>query len=80
MRPEYRKKTRRKPSNHAPNNPNKAFDSNGPRGHIRGTARQLTDRYLEFARDAGQRGDRVAEQSCLQYAEHYARLALMMSA
>jgi len=54
--------------------PNKAIDSNGPAGRLRGTAVQLAEKYSALARDAQSNKDRVVVEGLLQYAEHYQRL------
>jgi hypothetical protein len=41
---------------------------------IRGTALHIAEKYVQLARDAQSSGDRVAEQSYLQHAEHYYRI------
>lgn len=53
---------------------NRVFDSSGPEGKVRGTPQQIIDKYLALARDAQLSGDRVAEQSFFQHAEHYTRM------
>lgn len=53
---------------------NRVYESSGPAGKLRGTAQDLVARYLYHAREAGMRGDAVATQACLQYAEHYRRI------
>ena len=53
---------------------NRVFDSSGPEGKVRGTPQQIIEKYLTLARDAQLSGDRVAEQSFLQHAEHYTRM------
>ena len=53
---------------------NRVFDSSGPEGKVRGTPQQIIEKYLSLARDAQLSGDRVAEQSFLQHAEHYTRM------
>lgn len=50
------------------------FDSNGPDVRIRGTAYQVTEKYLALAKDASSAGDRVLAESYLQHAEHYQRV------
>ena len=50
------------------------FDSNGPDVRIRGTAYQITEKYVALARDATSSGDRVLAESYLQHGEHYQRL------
>lgn len=53
---------------------NRVFDSSGPEGKVRGTPQQIIEKYLTLARDAQLSGDRVAEQSFFQHAEHYTRM------
>ena len=55
-------------------NPNRALDSNGPGGRLRGTAAQLAEKYTALARDARSNKDRVIVESLLQHAEHYQRM------
>jgi hypothetical protein len=50
------------------------FDSNGPDVRIRGTAHQVTEKYLILAKDAASAGDRILAESYLQHAEHYQRV------
>lgn len=50
------------------------LDSNGPDGRIRGSARQVYEKYLILTRDANAVGDRVAAENYSQHAEHYFRL------
>lgn len=50
------------------------FDSNGPDVRIRGTAHQVTEKYLALAKDAASSGDRILAESYLQHAEHYQRI------
>lgn len=52
----------------------RVLDSTSAKGRIRGTARQLVERYLQFAEEARLAGDRVASEAFLQSAEHYTRL------
>ena len=62
-----------------PNNPNRAFDSNGPEGiKVRGNAQHVYERYQQLARDAASSGDRVLAENYLQHAEHYFRLLRAM--
>ncbi len=58
------------------NGPNRmqVFDSNGPDVRIRGTAYQVTEKYMNLAKDAASAGDRVLAESYLQHAEHYQRI------
>lgn len=53
---------------------NHVLESTSGKGKIRGTARQLVERYLQFAEEARLANDRVASESFLQSAEHYTRL------
>lgn len=53
---------------------NRTLDSNGPEVKIRGTAAQISEKYLALARDANVAGDRVASENYFQHAEHYSRI------
>lgn len=53
---------------------NQNYDSNGPLGRIRGTAKQIYDKYLQQAKDAVSSGDRILAESLHQHADHYGRL------
>ena len=55
-------------------NRNQSFESTGPDVKVRGTAQQITDKYLALARDASSSGDLVVAENCLQHAEHYQRI------
>jgi hypothetical protein len=58
-----------------PSNPlQRSYESNGPDVKIRGNALHVAEKYVQLARDASSAGDRVAEQSYLQHAEHYYRI------
>lgn len=52
----------------------RTYESNRPDFKIRGSARDLLERYLQLARDAHAANDRVAAENYLQHAEHYFRL------
>jgi hypothetical protein len=52
-----------------------SFDSNGPNIRIRGSARQVFERYVALAREAAIGGDRIAAENLYQHAEHYFRVA-----
>lgn len=52
------------------------LDSSGPEGKVRGTAKQLCDKYMALGRDAMSSGDRVAAERFLQHAEHYRRILI----
>ncbi len=56
------------------NGRNQSFESTGPDVKVRGTAQQVADKYVAFARDASAAGDHVAAENCLQHAEHYQRI------
>jgi Domain of unknown function (DUF4167) len=53
---------------------NQTFDSNGPNIKIRGSARQIFERYLALAREATASGDPIAAENFYQHAEHYFRI------
>jgi hypothetical protein len=50
------------------------LDSSGPAERIRGSASQITERYLHLAREADRRADRVSSENYYQHAEHYFRV------
>lgn len=52
----------------------RVYDSNGPDVRIRGTAHQITEKYLNLAKDASSSGDHVLAESYMQHAEHYQRI------
>ena len=60
------------------NNPNRHFESTGPDVKIRGSAQQVLDKYLQYARDAQTSGDRINAEAYFQHAEHYARILATM--
>jgi Domain of unknown function (DUF4167) len=51
------------------------FDSSGPDVRVRGTARQVFERYVTLAREAATSGDRIAVENLYQHAEHYFRIS-----
>ena len=58
-----------------PGNPgNRSLESNGPDVKIRGSASQIYEKYMQYARDAQTSGDRVKAENYLQHAEHYYRI------
>ncbi len=61
-------------------NINRHFESNGPDVKIRGSAQQVLDKYLQYAREAQTNGDRVKSEAYFQHAEHYQRTLAMMQA
>ncbi len=60
----------RKPNNSG----NRSLESNGPEVKIRGSASQIYDKYIQYARDAQTAGDRVKAENLYQHAEHYYRI------
>lgn len=52
------------------------FESNGPSVKVRGSSKQIYEKYLSLARDARSSGDAVLQESYSQHAEHYARLLI----
>jgi hypothetical protein len=60
-------------SNGKRNNKSRVFDSNGPDVRIRGTAHQVSEKYLALSKDASGAGDHILAESYLQHAEHYQR-------
>ncbi len=64
----------RRNNNNNPNNPNRHFESNGPDVRIRGSAQQILDKYMQYARDAHTSGDRIHAENYFQHAEHYLRV------
>ena len=52
------------------------FESNGPSIKVRGSSKQVYEKYLSLARDARSSGDSVLQESYSQHAEHYARLLI----
>ncbi|MAI61616.1 MAG: hypothetical protein CBB87_03900 [Micavibrio sp. TMED27] len=61
-------------NNRRSNQRTQVFDSNGPDVRIRGTAHQVTEKYMALAKDAAAAGDRIMAESYLQHAEHYQRI------
>lgn len=51
-----------------------ALESTGPCGKLHGTALQLFEKYTQAAKDALIQNDRILSETCLQFADHYARL------
>src|SRR3569623_1379365 len=73
-----RSRSNRKPAGNS-NNPNRAYESNGPEGtKARGNAQTIYEKYQQLARDANSSGDRVLAENHLQHAEHYFRLIRQM--
>ena len=73
-----RSRSNRKPAGNS-NNPNRAYESNGPEGtKARGNAQTIYEKYQQLARDANSAGDRVLAENHLQHAEHYFRMIRQM--
>lgn len=73
-----RQRGRNRRSGGGGNNPNRHYESNGPDVKIRGSAQQVLEKYLQYARDAQTSGDRVMSEAYFQHAEHYQRLLAAM--
>ncbi len=69
-----RQRGRSRRSSGGNNNPNRHYESNGPDVKIRGSAQQVLEKYLQYARDAHTSGDRVMSEAYFQHAEHYQRI------
>ena len=55
---------------------NGSVDSSGPSVKVRGSSKQVYDKYLILARDAKSSGDSILAESYFQHAEHYARILI----
>ena len=64
-----------KPQN---NNPNRAYESNGPDLKVRGSAQTVFEKYQQLGRDCQSSGDRVLGENYMQHAEHYFRVLRAM--
>ena len=53
---------------------NGSVDSSGPSVKVRGSAKQVYDKYLILARDAKSSGDNILSESYFQHAEHFIRI------
>ena len=69
-----RSRGRNNGGNRGRNSKTQTYDSNGPDVRIRGNAYQITEKYLNLARDAASAGDTILAESYYQHAEHYQRL------
>ena len=67
-----RRRRSRRPSGKGNGN----IDSSGPSVKVRGSARQVYDKYLLLARDAKSSGDTILAESYFQHAEHYVRILI----
>ena len=66
--------TNRPPQQQQAQQNNQLLDSRGPAERIRGSAFQITERYLTLAREAERSDDRVSSENYYQHAEHYFRI------
>jgi Domain of unknown function (DUF4167) len=60
------------------NNPNRAYESNGPDLKVRGSAQTVFEKYQQLGRDSQSNGDRVLGENYMQHAEHYFRVLRAM--
>ena len=79
-RPRGRGRRNKSNTNKDNTNPNKHYDSNGPDVRIRGSAKQVLDKYQQYASDALRGGDRIAAEGYFQHAEHYQRIVYEIEA
>ena len=76
-RPPNNNSRRRRNNNRRPNGRgNGNLDSSGPSVKVRGSVRQVYEKYLLLARDAKSSGDTILTESYFQHAEHYARILI----
>jgi len=69
-----RQRGRNRRNNNHNNNGNRSMESNGPDVKVRGTAKQIFEKYETLARDAASSGQRVKAENYRQHAEHYLRI------
>jgi len=82
MRQNNQSRRPRRHHNNSNNNRNRSasslrhqnFDSNGPDVRVRGTAKQVYEKYQVLARDAARSGNLTSAENYLQHAEHYYRI------
>ncbi len=80
MRSPQERRNNRQNSQRRNNNQNRMpvhsrqFESAGPDGKLKGTPKQLIEKYMNLARDYYASGDDVNAETCKQFAEHYSRL------
>ena len=67
-----RRRNNRRPGGNNGNN----SESNGPSIKVRGSSKQIYEKYISLARDAQSSGDNVLQESSFQHAEHYARILI----
>ena len=74
-RPPNNNSRRRRSNNRRPNGRgNGNLDSSGPSVKVRGSARQVYEKYLLLARDAKSSGDNILSESYFQHADHFIRI------
>ncbi len=54
----------------------KQMESSGPNGKVKGTPKQIIEKYNSMANDYLSSGDRVTAETCLQFSEHYNRILI----
>ena len=67
-----RRRNNRRPGGNNGNN----SESNGPSIKVRGSSKQIYEKYISLARDAQSSGDNVLQESYFQHSEHYARILI----
>ena len=67
-----KRRNNRRPGGNNGNN----SESNGPSIKVRGSSKQIYEKYISLARDAQSSGDNVLQESYFQHAEHYARILI----
>ena len=67
-----RRRNSRRPGGNNGNN----SESNGPSIKVRGSSKQIYEKYISLARDAQSSGNNVLQESYFQHAEHYARILI----
>ncbi len=65
--------------NNFPASKNTVFDSNGPCGKVRGNVSQVIEKYQAAAKDAMTHSEHVLAELCMQYADHYNRIAMNLT-
>ena len=75
VKPRNNNNRRRNNSRPVGNNGNNS-ESNGPSIKVRGSSKQIYEKYISLARDAQSSGDNVLQESYFQHAEHYARILI----
>jgi hypothetical protein len=75
VKPRHNNNRRRNRRPGGSNNGNNS-ESNGPSIKVRGSSKQIYEKYLSLARDAESSGDNVLLESYYQHAEHYVRILI----